>query len=215
MMPMHVTLPSLYATATHPPRGNEHPSLTHWLTQALDHVGHGMLLLTQGARVLHANRLARLALADDHPLCIEAGLLRGRSHADAGQLMTALDAAMHRGMRQMLQLGSGTRRVSVAVLPIDGEGGGAAVVSLEHPRKPHDLAVQCYARQHGFTAAETAVLEALLAGQPPSAIARAKGVALSTVRTQIGRLRLKTGAHSIRELLERMAALPPMMAVVQ
>ena len=40
-------------------------------------------------------------------------------------------------------------------------------------------------------------------------------MALSTVRTQIGRLRLKTGAHSIRELLERMAALPPMMAVVQ
>ena len=30
MMPMHVTLPSFYATATHPPRGSEHPSLVDW-----------------------------------------------------------------------------------------------------------------------------------------------------------------------------------------
>ena len=59
------------------------------------------------------------------------------------------------------------------------------------------------------------VLEALLAGRRPGDIAQAKGVKLSTVRTQIGQLRLKCGAHSIRELLDRVAALPPMMAVVQ
>jgi DNA-binding NarL/FixJ family response regulator len=59
------------------------------------------------------------------------------------------------------------------------------------------------------------VLEALLDGLSPSAVARAKYVAVSTVRTQISQLRLKTGARSIRQLLDRVAGLPPMMGVVQ
>jgi DNA-binding CsgD family transcriptional regulator len=105
--------------------------------------------------------------------------------------------------------------VTVAVLPLDAEGGGAALVSLEQPRRTQDLAVQCYARQHGLTAAETAVLEALIDGLTPSGVARSKRVAVSTVRTQIGQLRLKTGSRSIRHLLDRVAGLPPMMSVVQ
>jgi DNA-binding NarL/FixJ family response regulator len=92
---------------------------------------------------------------------------------------------------------------------------GAALVSLPQAGRTHDLAVHSFARQHGFSRTETEVLQALLGGQRPSDIARAKGVQLSTVRTQIGQLRLKCGAHSIRELLDRVAALPPMMALVQ
>lgn len=36
------------------------------------------------------------------------------------------------------------------------------------------------------------------------------GVALSTVRTHIGTIRAKTGASSVKELLHRVAQLPPM-----
>ena len=214
MMPTP-TPAAYYFGAYKPEPADDGSPLTRWLTQTLDHVGHGLMLLTTGSRVLHANRLARQALVESHPLVIDAGRLRARAPSDALRLAEALDAAMHRGVRQMLQLGQAAQHVTVAVLPVEGDGGGAAVVSLQQPRRAQDLAVQCYARQVGFTAAETAVLEALLTGEPPAAIASAKGVALSTVRTQIGRLRQKTGAHSIRELLERMAALPPMMAVLQ
>lgn len=189
--------------------------LTRLLAQTLDHVGHGLLLLTTGARLLHANRQAHQTLDRPYPLFIDGTHLRARIGADSSLLSRALDAAIHRGLRQMLQLGVGDNKVTVAVLPLDGQGSGAAVVSLPLPRRSHDLAVRCLARQLGFTAAESSVLEALLAGDKPVAIARSKGVALSTVRTQIGRLRQKTGAHSIRELLEQMAALPPMMAVLQ
>jgi hypothetical protein len=35
------------------------------------------------------------------------------------------------------------------------------------------------------------------------------------VRTQIGQLRSKTGTGSIRQLLDRVACLPPMMAALQ
>jgi DNA-binding CsgD family transcriptional regulator len=188
------------------------------LLRSLDHVGRGMLLVGAGARVLHANRMASLAIADSHPLHISQGRLQARNLADEPRLAAALQAAMQRGLRQMLHLGEGANRVTVAVLPIDDEGGGAALVSLEQPRRTQrtqDLAVQCYARQHSLTGAETAVLEALLDGQTPNDVARAKQVAVSTVRTQIGQLRLKTGTRSIRQLLDRVGGLPPMMVVVQ
>ena len=193
---------------------NDGAVMARWLAQTLDHVGRGMLLLAAGARVVHVNRLARHALDAAHPLCIEDGRLRARAAADQVRWVEVLDGVMHRGLRHMLSLGEGQGRATLAVLPID-VGGDAALVSLSRPCRSHDLAVHGWARQHNLTSAELAVLEGLLAGEQPVAIARAKGVALSTVRTQIGQLRLKTGAHSIRELLDFVGALPPMMAVVQ
>jgi DNA-binding CsgD family transcriptional regulator len=195
---------------------DEHSALARWLSQTLDHVGRGMLLVSTGGRVLHANRLARQALDGPHPLRMDQGRLRASSTQDTQTLMDALDAAMQRGLRRMLQLSQGGgASITVAVLPLDAQGDGAALVSLPQAGRAQDLAVHSFARQHGFSSAETQVLEALLCGRRPGDIANAKGVKLSTVRTQIGQLRLKCGAHSIRELLDRVAALPPMMAVVQ
>jgi DNA-binding CsgD family transcriptional regulator len=219
-MSLHTPLPSLASRARPviselPLSAPDTPALARWLQETLDHVGRGMLLVTAGARVLHANRQARQALQSGHALVIEEGRLRGSGSRDDGLLADALEGAMRRGLRRMLSLGETSDPVTVAVLPIDAEGGGAALVSLSQPSRSQDLAVHCFARQHGYTSAETSVLEALLSGERPADIARAKGVALSTVRTQIGQLRLKTGAHSIRQLLDRVASLPPMMAVVQ
>lgn len=189
--------------------------LARWLTQSLDHVSHGMLLVGEGTRVLHANRLAHAALGDGGPLRIERGRLVAQNAGDTATLMDALHAAMARGLRRMLTLGSDRRSVTVAVLPLGVGDDPAALVSLPQPRRTHDLAVHNFARLHGFTAAEAAVLEGLLNGRRPADIAQDKGVRLSTVRTQIGQLRQKCGAHSIRELLDRVAELPPMLALVQ
>jgi len=207
--------------------------LARWLAPALDQVGRGMLLVTETGRVLHANRLAHANLEGNAALVLEHGHLRGRTAAEALPLAEALANAGLRGLRRLLTLGPGPRPLTVAVLPLDSPADGdaddeaansaprAVLVSLPQGRgagsgaQVQDLALSCYARQHGFTAAETAVLQALLEGQTPIDIARAKGVQLSTVRTQIGQLRVKTGARSIRDLLDRVATLPPMMAVLQ
>jgi DNA-binding CsgD family transcriptional regulator len=50
---------------------------------------------------------------------------------------------------------------------------------------------------------------------PPGEIASELGVAISTVRTQIGNLRLKTGAQSIRALVRQVAVLPPLMGALR
>lgn len=189
--------------------------LARRLAAMLDQVGHGLLLLDASACVLHANRLAESALKPGHALALHGGRLQARSAADAARLQAALDAALQRGLRQLLTLGSAADaggRVSAAVIPVED---ACVLLVLEQPRGLRNLALQGYAREHGLTAAEAGVLQALAAGDSVAEVAAAKGVALSTVRSQIGQLRLKTGAHSIRALLDRVAALPPMLAVVQ
>jgi DNA-binding CsgD family transcriptional regulator len=198
-------------------------TLARWLTLSLDHVGRGMLLVTSAGRVLHANRLARSALTAQHPLQLDQGRLRARCPLEDRALADALHAAQHRSLRRMLTLsGDGRKKVSalsvnIAILPLAGtsEGSGAALVSLPQPDRCQDLAVQCFARQCQLTSAETSVLLALLNGQAPSEVARHKGVALSTVRTQVARLRRKAGSHSVLQLLDKVRALPPMMGVVE
>jgi DNA-binding CsgD family transcriptional regulator len=54
----------------------------------------------------------------------------------------------------------------------------------------------------------------LCLGHPPAEIATLQGVALSTVRTQIANIRLKTHSASIRDLVQRVAQLPPMLSVI-
>ena len=223
----------------HGPGYSTSAALAHWLTQSLDHVGRGMLLVGRGGQLLHANRLARNALADAGPaLQINQGRLCAHNVRDDQLLADAIEAALTKGLRRMLTLGRSTpsgpaaagagssAAITVAVLPIaasmagptdtvDATPGNAVLISLPQSSRCKDLAVQNFAREHGCTGAETTVLEALLAGHTPEAIAQTKQRQLSTVRTQIGQLRLKTGSHTIRELLQRVAALPPMMVVVQ
>jgi DNA-binding CsgD family transcriptional regulator len=55
------------------------------------------------------------------------------------------------------------------------------------------------------------VLEHLCTGQDPTDIAEQLGVAISTVRTQVSSIRQKTGASNIRELVRKVAVLPPLL----
>ena len=56
------------------------------------------------------------------------------------------------------------------------------------------------------------VLEASSVIEP---IAERQGVGLATIRTQIGSVRAKTGAASIRALVRQVAMLPPLVSALQ
>ena len=75
--------------------------------------------------------------------------------------------------------------------------------------------VQWFAQCHGLTAAEARVLEVLCAGITPRAAALHLGVGLATVRTQIGCIRAKAGADSMRTLVQQVAKLPPMVSMLR
>jgi DNA-binding CsgD family transcriptional regulator len=77
-----------------------------------------------------------------------------------------------------------------------------------------ELTVEWFARAHGLTLAETAVVKGLCADLTPQEIALRQGVGLATIRTQIGSVRAKTGSASIRALVRQVAMLPPLLGAL-
>jgi DNA-binding CsgD family transcriptional regulator len=201
-----------------PDRRETQQGIRHCLMAMLDEVDYGMLLLTDEARVSHVNHAARLELDAAHPLQLLGEQLRARSAQDVLPLADALNAAAWRGLRKLLTLGSGAQRVSVSVVPLgskDAAGRPVTMLMLGKRQVCESLSVQGFALCHGLTAAESRVLAALCLGTPPGRIATDVGVAISTVRTQIGNIRLKTGAESIRALIQQVAMLPPLMGALR
>jgi DNA-binding CsgD family transcriptional regulator len=185
-------------------------ALAQGLTQVLDQLDHGMLLVDGEGNLLYANAAARGTLDAQHPLQLLGHTLRARLSRDVAPLFEAILAAASRGLQRLLALGDERRRIDVAVLPLR-EGQGLALLMLGRTQLCAPLSVQGFARSRGLTVAETRVLEALCAGLAPADIARAHGVGMATVRTQIGAIRAKTGAARIPDVVDMVARLPPMV----
>ena len=197
-----------------PERRTDTSLATRWLALMLDEIDYGMLLLADGAQVLHVNHAARAELDAGHPLQLLGRELRTRHTQDVAHLHDAL-AGAQRGLRKLLTLGQAGQRLSVAVIPLGllGGGGPSATLLVMGKRQVCErLSVQWFARSHALTPAETRVLEAVCEGMDPRAVAEQHQVGLATVRTQIGSIRAKTGAESIRDLVRQVAVLPPMVS---
>ncbi len=190
-----------------------------WLAMMLDQVDHPMILLGDDQTVLHANRAAQLELADTtgqvHPLAWrDDGKLTAAQRSDAAELADAMIAARTRGIRKLLSLGGKGNRVSVSVMAMpasDQDPHGAILLVMGKRQVCGDLAVFWFARSHGLTQAECTVLQSLCKGLGPSEIAQEHAVAISTVRTQLAAIRSKTGTTSLRDLVNEVACLPPLM----
>jgi len=194
------------------------PSPTPWLAAVFDEIDYGLILLSADGHVVHLNQAARVELDGTHPLQLQGTEIRARRTQDDPALADAMDAA-RRGLRRMLALGGPKQVANVAVVPLAGPcgaGTGTATLLILGKREVCEaLSVEGFARCHRLTGAETRVLIELCRGAPPGEIASELGVAVSTVRTQIGNLRLKTGAASIRALVRQVAVLPPLVSVLR
>ena len=192
------------------------------MAQMLDTLDYGMLLVSESLDVVHINKAARRDMDEQHPLQWLGGQLQARLPQDQQPLRDALVGATQRGLRRLLQLGDSQgpsrQRISVAVVPLPALGAdeqaGAAVL-LGKRQVCEELTVEWFARSHGLTMAETTVIKGLCADLTPHEIAARQGVGLATIRTQIGSIRIKTGAGSIRALVQQVALLPPLVSALQ
>lgn len=180
--------------------------------QVLDEVDFGLLVTTADGRLLHANGLARRELDSRRALCASGGHVA--CTALAGQ--QALDQALRlagAGRRQLLMLEAGDAPLTLACIPLAGGGRAQPLVLLMLGRRPETqtLALAFFARCHGITPAEENVLRGLCGGLSVEQVARGNGTTVGTVRTQVRCLREKTASPSIRHLLQRVAALPPVV----
>ena len=206
------------------------------LRLALNQVDYGLVVVdVDTGMVQFANALGRDALEDagggrgnipcDTGLCLVRGRVVPRQGAHANQLQRAL-VRTRTGLRGLLSLGLGDQACVVAVLPLSGPqataadhqpAAGATAASPAHAllvfakqQLCDDSTMALFARERGLTSAEAQVLAQVCRGLRPSEIANQHGVQISTVRTQLRAIRMKTCSETIRELVQKVSVLPPM-----
>jgi DNA-binding CsgD family transcriptional regulator len=184
------------------------------LMRALEEIDYGMVVVSASGALRYANQLARNEMQGNGPLCLSQGQVRGVQPSDQCQLQLALADAV-RGRRRLITLGRNGSSISVAVLPLPGgddddeHGEPAALLTFGKRQACETLTIDFFARSQGLTGAEARVLQALCGGAKPKEIAAQCDVAISTVRSHICSIRVKTQTANIRQLVDRVAMLPP------
>lgn len=188
------------------------------LLAALDALDTGVLVCDARARLLVANHAARRELADGGVLRLgRDGLLDVAGGAGLLALRRAVHGAAADHSHQLVPLRHAAQCLMLAVQPLRTQVGGAPQVLLLTGRRGlcPSLALQHFGRVHALTPAEVSVLGGLLDGVRIPDMARARGVKLSTVRTQVAALRAKLGAQRVDDITRLVAELPPMLGALR
>jgi DNA-binding CsgD family transcriptional regulator len=184
------------------------------LTAALEQVAYGLALVHIDTRhIRFANGLAQEAMQSPGNartgLCGAQGRLSTVQRGDAVQLDRAMQRAKT-GMRGLIGLGTEGSAPTVAVVPLATPvANGHALLVFSKRQLCDSSTVALFARERGLTGAEGNVLAAVCSGLRPREIATRHGVQISTVRSQLRSIRLKTRCETIRQLVETISVLPP------
>jgi DNA-binding CsgD family transcriptional regulator len=119
----------------------------------------------------------------------------------------------------MLTLHGGAVRARLSIVPLPAWAGeaspSATLLVLAKHQVCGALAVQGYSRAHKLSPGEEQVLAGLCDGLSPAELAEDHGVAISTVRSQIANIRAKTRTGNIRDLIQQVAVLPPLVGALR
>lgn len=212
---MHATAdqPAQQRTATAPTLVDPPVPATDFAWRVLEEIDYGLILVSPDGVLQHANHLARVELSRSRFLRTDNTVVVGETPAQTEEINRGVKAAAQ-GRRQMLALRHADDTLHVACVPLfpSFEGrSGSVLLMLARQTGTQNLNVTFFARSHGLTPAEEAVLRALCDGLDVHDIAVAHGVSEYTIRTQVRSLRDKTGINSMRLLVQRVAALPPVV----
>lgn len=189
-----------------------HARLGTGLALLVDELAHGMLVATLEGRLLHANQAARHELGRCRALAVRDGIVQPCLPDGAKVLQEAL-ARVGKGKRSLVELAAADGPgLTLAVLPLKAEAGGTPdrAALLFARASVSDTQMLCFfARCHGLTATEEHVLGILCQGYSTPQIAQQLKVAVSTVRSHVRSLCAKTRSSGVRELVNRVAVLPP------
>jgi len=211
-------------------------SVLELLHLALNQIDYGLVAVdVDSGAIEFANALGIAALhgqsdqAKHRPsnsgLCLVHGCITTSRPARAGMLNTVLQRTKS-GVRGMLNLGIGERSPSVAVVPLTAPGATdpsrqgpdwlataqrhyALLVFAKEQVCDHS-SMALFARERGLTHAESLVLAKVCTGLRPIEIASHHGVQISTVRTQLRSIRIKTSNETIGAVVRQVSALPPL-----
>ncbi len=186
------------------------------LSLLVDELAYGVMVLTLEGKVLHSNAAARAGLARSGVLQPSGGRICDAGTENGKTLLDALHKVAE-GKRHLITLPSETGSLTLAVIPLRGAPGTPTRAALIFARAAvhESLMLGFFARSHGLTATEEHVLGILCQGYSTPEIASHMKVAVSTIRSHVRSACAKTRSSGVRELVNRVAVLPPVTPVTQ
>ncbi len=181
------------------------------LSMLLDVLAHGLIVLGERGQLVYVNQIARVELGRGRVLCKTGEEVHAVTAADNKSLQLAL-AKAGSGKRSLINMGAGGLNLALAVVPLKPEAGSwKSRVALFFSRAEvcESGMFGFFARNCGLTQTEEQVLTILCRGLSTPEIALQMKVAVSTVRSHVRSLCAKTGSSGVRELVNRVAVLPP------
>ena len=181
------------------------------LALLVDELAHGVLVISAQGRILHANQAARRELAQGVVLNADQGQLQVLSPADAKAFQAALGKA-GAGKRSLIRLSAQGVNFTLALVPLHRQAGAPCeriALFLSRVGVCESGVFGSFARSHGLTHTEEQVLVFLCRCLSTPQIALQMKVAVSTVRSHVRSLCAKTASSGVRELIHRVAILPP------
>jgi DNA-binding CsgD family transcriptional regulator len=198
------------------------------LSNALDEIACGVIIVDGQGHVQHYNLAGQMILQRGQLLKEDGRILQATEPADTSRLLEALAKALQ-GKRSMLTLGSAAQS-TVAVVPLDRQDRFAQASEPATPAQPapssrialifsrtgmcETLMMSFFARAYQLTRSEEQILSLICVGHTAPEMAKQLRVGEATVRTHIRSICQKTHSHGIREVVKRLALLPPLMAAV-
>jgi DNA-binding CsgD family transcriptional regulator len=190
-------------------------ALATGLAETFERSPHGVLLLDDAGRVVHANSIAERLVKEGDGLCVVGGRL-GAWPTEAARQLEALigraigrDAASRLGGSMALPTASRLLPLSLTVAPLRSErmmavAAPSVLVCVTDLEAGASLPAQHLAALFGLTPAECRVALALLEGATPREAAAQFGVSPHTVHGQVARIFEKTGTRRQSELVRLM-----------
>ncbi|MCA0174863.1 MAG: LuxR C-terminal-related transcriptional regulator [Proteobacteria bacterium] len=185
---------------------------------ALETIGWSVMVLDADAAIHYANLAARNELRDGSTFRLNGCNLVTVHGEHTQELRRALTGAQH-GKRSMLKIGFGPTARMLSFVPLAGVANTTTPPAVNSQRilviwatdnKPLRSTLCLFAMATGLTSSEREVLEELCMGRQAQAIAFQRDVKLATVRSQIGSIRSKLGAHSVHEVIAGALTMPPL-----
>jgi DNA-binding CsgD family transcriptional regulator/PAS domain-containing protein len=193
------------------PRGQIHAA-------ALDTLAFGVVVCEARGRIVLINKAAE-ALARDR-----AGITLGKSGRGLGALVAAESAALAAMINDAAGSGPGgvirltgrgeSSELIALITPLPrsfglGTGPAYALVTLRSARDSPSFSAETLIALFHVSPAQAEIALAIYNGKTPEQIAGERGVTISTLRTHLAEIFLRTGTESQRDLVRLLGMLPP------
>jgi len=186
------------------------------LSLLVDEMAHGVMIVNTQGWILHTNRAALSALQRGVGLTTTHGGLKLKSVPDPNRLIRVLVQAAS-GKRSLTQFEGAGGSTNLAVVPLNRHPAEpcdriALLLSREESCEPGLLAL--FAQSHRLTRTEQKVLQMLCRCLSAPEIATHMKLAVSTIRSHVRSLCVKTSTHGVRQLIDRVTALPQLLSAI-